>query len=168
MLSSCYNIATFICCCGCLVAKSCPALLWPPWTVAHQASLFTGFPGKNIGVNCHFLLQENFLTQGSNVFCIADGATWEACFIKHKIYSRELNPKREKLPVGLMPGRKLVLMMYIINEMLLCFGEDLSLILLRVLCNLSTLTNPLFSQVFWVTELEIAPYTLDKICRLLL
>ena len=29
-------------------------------------------PGKNIGVGCHFLLQEIFLTQGSNrVSCIA-------------------------------------------------------------------------------------------------
>ena len=29
--------------------------------VAHQA-----FPGKNTGAGCHFLLQGNFLTQGSN------------------------------------------------------------------------------------------------------
>ena len=26
------------------------------WTVAHQAPLSMGFPGKNTGVGCHFLL----------------------------------------------------------------------------------------------------------------
>ena len=28
-----------------------------PWTVAHQAPLSMGYPGKNNGVGCHFLLQ---------------------------------------------------------------------------------------------------------------
>ena len=28
-----------------------------PWTVAHQAPLSMGFPGKNTGGGCHFLLQ---------------------------------------------------------------------------------------------------------------
>ena len=27
----------------CLVTQSCPTLLWPPWTVAHQASLSMNF-----------------------------------------------------------------------------------------------------------------------------
>jgi len=44
----------------CLVAKSCPTLLQPARTVAHQASLSMGFPGKNSGVGCHFLLQRIF------------------------------------------------------------------------------------------------------------
>ena len=35
-----------------------------PWTVACQVPLSMGFPGKNTGVGCHFLLQEIFLTQG--------------------------------------------------------------------------------------------------------
>ena len=35
-----------------------------PLTVAHQAHLRMGFPGKNTGVGCHFLLQQTFLTQG--------------------------------------------------------------------------------------------------------
>ena len=34
----------------------CPARILCPWK----------FPGKNIGVGCHFLLQGIFLTQGSN------------------------------------------------------------------------------------------------------
>ena len=49
-----------------LVAQSCLILCYPmdcspprlcPWD----------FPGKNIGVGCHFLLQGIFLTQGSNL-----------------------------------------------------------------------------------------------------
>ena len=34
--------------------------------IAHQAGLPWGFPGKNAGVGCHFLLQGIFLTQGLN------------------------------------------------------------------------------------------------------
>ena len=37
-----------------------------PWTVARQAPLSVGFPGKNAGMGCHFLLQGLFLTQVSN------------------------------------------------------------------------------------------------------
>ena len=38
-----------------------------PWTVVYQAPLSVDFfPGKNIGVGSHFLLQGIFLTQGSN------------------------------------------------------------------------------------------------------
>ena len=36
------------------------------WTVAHQAPLSMGFPGKNTGVGCHALLYRIFLTQESN------------------------------------------------------------------------------------------------------
>ena len=41
---------------GVLVTKSCPTLV-TPWTAALQAPLFIGFPSKNTGVGCHFLLQ---------------------------------------------------------------------------------------------------------------
>ena len=37
-----------------------------PWTVAHQAPLSVGFPWKNTGVRCHFLLNGILQTQGSN------------------------------------------------------------------------------------------------------
>ena len=37
-----------------------------PWTVAHQAPLLMGFPGKNTGAGCYFLLQRIFPTQRSN------------------------------------------------------------------------------------------------------
>ena len=35
-------------------------------TVARQAPLSMGFPGKNTGVGCHFFLQGIFLTQRLN------------------------------------------------------------------------------------------------------
>ena len=41
---------------GGLVTKSCLTLA-TPWTVAHQAPLSMDFPGKNTGMDCHFLLQ---------------------------------------------------------------------------------------------------------------
>ena len=41
-----------------------------PWTVACQASLSMGFPGKNTGVGCHSLLQEIFSTQGLNPYLL--------------------------------------------------------------------------------------------------
>ena len=37
-----------------------------PQTVACQVLCPRAFPGKNIGVGCHFLLQGIFPTQGSN------------------------------------------------------------------------------------------------------
>ena len=47
-----------------LVTQFCPTL-WDPWTGACQAPLSMDLPGKNTGVDCHFLLQGIFLTQGS-------------------------------------------------------------------------------------------------------
>ena len=37
-----------------------------PWTVVYQAPLSWDFPGNSTGVDCHFLLQGIFPTQGSN------------------------------------------------------------------------------------------------------
>ena len=51
---------------GGLLAKSCPALATPQ-TVAHQAPLSMGLSGQESGVDCHFLLQWKFPTQGSNL-----------------------------------------------------------------------------------------------------
>ena len=50
---------------GGLVTKSCLTLA-SPWTVARQAPLSMDFPDKDIGMDCHFLFQGNFLTQESN------------------------------------------------------------------------------------------------------
>ena len=38
-----------------------------PWTEAYQAPVSMGFPSKNTGVNCHFLLQRIFKSQGLNL-----------------------------------------------------------------------------------------------------
>ena len=46
-----------------VVSNSCnPTDCSPPGSSVHEDS-----PGKNIGVGCHFLLQEIFQTQGSNL-----------------------------------------------------------------------------------------------------
>ena len=42
-----------------------------PWTVARQAPLSMGFPSKNTEVDCHFLLQGIFPTQGSKPCLLA-------------------------------------------------------------------------------------------------
>ena len=49
--------------CCCLVTQSCPTL-WGPHRLS-PARLFClwNFPGKNTGVDCHFLLQGSFLTR---------------------------------------------------------------------------------------------------------
>ena len=54
------------CACTCTHMLSHVWLFVTPWTVAHQAPLSMGFPSKNTGVGCHFLLQEIFPIQGSN------------------------------------------------------------------------------------------------------
>ena len=48
------------------VSQSCLTLCNPMDCVAYQDPPSMGFPGKNTGVGCHFLLQEIFLTQGLN------------------------------------------------------------------------------------------------------
>ena len=52
------------CVCVCAQPFSCVQFFATPWTVAHQAPLSMEFSSKNTGVNCHFLLQGIFLTQG--------------------------------------------------------------------------------------------------------
>ena len=58
-------IHNFYCCCS-LVTKSCPT----PWTAARQAPLSMGFPRKNTGVGCYFLLQCILPTQGLNLLLL--------------------------------------------------------------------------------------------------
>ena len=53
-------------CCHCLVTKSC-STLWDLWTVDYRLLESWNFPGKNTGVNCHFLLQGIFWTLGRNM-----------------------------------------------------------------------------------------------------
>ena len=53
-----------VCVCGCARAQLCLTLC-DPMDVAHLAPLSMGFPGKNTGVGCHFLLQGVFLSPES-------------------------------------------------------------------------------------------------------
>ena len=50
---------------GGVVAKSFSTSCSPPGSSVHRT-----FPGKNIGVGCHFLVQGIFLTQGSNPYLL--------------------------------------------------------------------------------------------------
>ena len=68
----------------------CPTLCKPmDWSLP-GFFVHGDFPGKNTGVDCHFLLQGIFLTQGSNIiswvswmasrFFIADFLKWNSCY----------------------------------------------------------------------------------------
>ena len=78
--SFCYMLFCYCCCCCCWVSKSC-LTLWYHMKIAHQVSLFMGFPAKNTG---KFPLQGIFPTQGSNRhlllgrWILYHWATWEA------------------------------------------------------------------------------------------
>ena len=52
--------------CCCLVTQLCPTLLRPLGLGPARLLCPWDFPGKNIGMGCHFLLQRIFPTQGSN------------------------------------------------------------------------------------------------------
>ena len=60
-----------------LFVLSCDQLFETPWTVTHQVLCPWDSSGKNPGVGCHFLLQEIFLTQGSNL-CLLGLLHWQA------------------------------------------------------------------------------------------
>ena len=53
-----------------VVVLSYVQLFVNPWTVAHQAPLSVGFPRQEYWSGCYFLLQEIFLTQGSNLWIL--------------------------------------------------------------------------------------------------
>ena len=53
-----------------MYAQSCPTL-YDPMDCSLLGSSPWNYPGKNIGVGCHFLLQGIFLTQGSNLHLVS-------------------------------------------------------------------------------------------------
>ena len=57
-----------LCCCYCLVAKLCSTLLRPHGLQSTMLLCLWNYPGKTIGVGCHFLPQGNFPTQESNLY----------------------------------------------------------------------------------------------------
>ena len=62
------------CCCCCLVTESCLTLLQLRGLKPARLLCPLDFPGKNTGLDCHFLLQGLFLTQGSNPLLL----NWQA------------------------------------------------------------------------------------------
>ena len=53
--------------CCCIIAESCPTLLWPHGLLLAGFLCPWDFPGKTAGVDRHFLLQGTFLTQRLNL-----------------------------------------------------------------------------------------------------
>ena len=77
--------------CCCLVTVMSDSFV-TRWTAAHQAPLSMEFPGKNTGRGCHFLLQEIFPTQRS-----------ELCLLhcRQSLYlwaSHQVSPKKKEFP----------------------------------------------------------------------
>ena len=54
----------------CFITQSCLNSLWPYGLKPARFLCPWDFPGKNIGVGCHFLLQRIFSTQGSNPYLL--------------------------------------------------------------------------------------------------
>ena len=59
-------------------------------SVAQQAPLSMGFPRQESGVGCHFLLQEIFPTQGSNLHLLH----WQDSFLLSHLGSPKSSAKR--------------------------------------------------------------------------
>ena len=95
----------YVTCC-CLAAKLCLTLLWPHGLYPARLLCPWDFPGKNIGVGCHFLLQGIFPTQGSNPcllhrrWALYHWATWGAlvCCTEHSKWWE--NKQKALLRVG--------------------------------------------------------------------
>ena len=70
--------------CVCVCTHACPHVcsvlsdsLWPHGLKSTKLLCPWNFPGKNTGVDCHFLLQWIFLIQGSNL-CLLH---WQVCLL---------------------------------------------------------------------------------------
>ena len=97
----------YLCMCACWITYVLSDSLWPHGLYLTRLLCSWDFPGKNIGVDCHFLLQEIFPTQGLNppflyplhyrqilyaepprkLFCIC-GPTQKVCYEKFWEYKR--------------------------------------------------------------------------------
>ena len=106
-----------------LVTQRVP-LFVTPWAVARQASLCMGFTGKNTGVDCHFLLQGIFLTQGSNP-CLVSPAL-AGGFFTTAPPAKPLHP-RQFLCLSFFPlSHSFSQFSFLVPEKLMCLWEVLS------------------------------------------
>ena len=64
------------------VPKLCPILLWPHGLSPARLLCPWDFPGKNIRVGCHFLLQGIFPIQGSNLALLL--GRWILYYLSHQ------------------------------------------------------------------------------------
>ena len=60
-------VSECVCVCVCVRVLSHVQLFETPWIVARQIPLSWNFPGKNIGVSCHFLLQFHWLKPSKRI-----------------------------------------------------------------------------------------------------
>ena len=98
--SAAVNIGVQVCWC-CLGAKSCPTLLWPPWTVAHQVPLSTGFPREEYWSGLPFPSPQDLPDGGIEpkspalagrffTIWLSREAPWDACVLNYAF--PELSP----------------------------------------------------------------------------
>ena len=107
----------YIYCC-CLVSKSCPffATSWTSWTTRLPCPW--NFPGRNTGVDCHFLLQGIFPTQGSNLQ--ADSLPLLLLLLSCFSRVRLCNPTDGSLPRSPTPG---ILQARTLEWVAICFSN---------------------------------------------
>ena len=96
-----------------------------PWTVSRQAPLSMGFPSKNTGVGCRFLLQGTFLTQGLRPACVSSCllaltgrlnhcCTWEALFPPNFCLNTSRDSEHPASLNILLPVALIILHLYIL------------------------------------------------------
>ena len=89
--------------CYCWLTNSCRTLLWLHGLQPTRLFCSWNFPGKNIPVGTHFLLQGIFLTQGSNSCLLQSGRFF--ClryYIKRDIENQRVIISKESNMVGCM------------------------------------------------------------------
>ena len=104
-----------------------------PRTVASQAPLSTGFPGKNIEVGCHALIQGNLPSPGDSAdpglkppspVSIYHRTTWEAPCDTSTVKPTNPGSKRLKIVPVSTPSERVFTQTQVLWLEILCFLED--------------------------------------------
>ena len=84
----------WVCVCPCTCAQSCSTLCNPLDGSLPGSTVHGGFPGKNTGAGCHFLLQGIFLTQGLNLglLCLLHCRQILYCWLQSQTVRLSLSP----------------------------------------------------------------------------